>query len=192
MRRRFMETFKTPDLSDKRHKLRAIISRASVLQGQEFRLTSGGISNFFIDLKKTMLDPEGASLLADLLFDKIKGEDVDCVGGMETGAIPIVAAVCVRSWPEKPVKGFFIRKEAKGHGADQRVDGVLERGSRVILFEDVTTTGSSVMRAVDQARLFQCRILKVITVVDRLEGAEESFRKAEIAFEALFTRRDFI
>ena len=179
------------DLSYKRQKLRAIISRASLLRGREFRLTSGGSSDFFIDLKKTMLDPEGASLLADLLFDKIKCEDVDCIGGMETGAIPLVAAVCVRSWPEKPIKGFFIRKEAKGHGTDQRVDGLLERGSRVILFEDVTTTGSSVMRAVDLTRQFQCTILKVIAVVDRLEGAEENFRNAGIQFEALFTRRDF-
>src|SRR5215469_13921000 len=187
-----METRDPFDLSYKKQKLLGIIRRISLLQGQEFRLTSGGTSNFFIDLKKTMLDPEGASLLADLLFDKIKTEDVDCVGGMETGAIPMVAAVCARSWPEKPVKGFFIRKEAKGHGTDQRVDGVLERGSRVILLEDVTTTGSSVMRAVDQARLFQCAILKVITVVDRLEGAEDNFRNAGITFEALFTRRDFI
>ena len=186
-----METRETFDVSNKRQRLLAIIKAASLLQGREFRLTSGGSSNFFIDLKKTMLDPEGASLLADLLFDKIKAEDVDCVGGMETGAIPIVAAVCMRSWPEKPIKGFFIRKEAKGHGTDQRVDGVLDRGSRVILFEDVTTTGSSVMRAVDQARQFQCTILKVIAVVDRLEGAEENFRQAGITFEALFTRRDF-
>jgi len=181
----------TFDLSDKRQKLLAIISRASLLRGREFRLTSGGSSNFFIDLKKTMLDPEGASLLADLLFDKIKTEDVDCIGGMETGAIPIVATLCMRSWPEKPMRGFFIRKEAKGHGTDQRVDGLLERGSRVVLFEDVTTTGNSVMRAVDQARQFQCTILKVITVVDRLEGADENFRRAGITFEALFTRRDF-
>ena len=170
MRWHLMETRETFDLSYKREKLLAIISRASLLRGREFRLTSGGSSNFFIDLKKTMLDPEGASLLADLLFDKIRAEDVDCIGGMETGAIPIVAAVCMRSWPEKPIKGFFIRKEAKGHGTDQRVDGLLERGSRVILFEDVTTTGSSVMRAVDQTRLFQCTILKVIAVVDRLEA----------------------
>jgi orotate phosphoribosyltransferase len=187
----FMETRENFDLSYKRQKLLAIISRASLLQGREFRLTSGGSSNFFIDLKKTMLDPEGASLLADLLFDKIRTENVDCIGGMETGAIPIVAVVCMRSWPEKPVKGFFIRKEAKGHGTDQRVDGPLDRGSRVILFEDVTTTGSSVMRAVDQTRQFQCTVLKVIAVVDRLEGAVENFRKAGIIFEALFTRRDF-
>ncbi|MBV8131607.1 MAG: orotate phosphoribosyltransferase [Alphaproteobacteria bacterium] len=186
-----METRETFDLSYKRQKLLAIISRASLLQGREFRLTSGGSSNFFIDLKKTMLDPEGASLLADLLFDKIKTEDVDCIGGMATGAIPIVAVLCMRSWPEKPIKGFFIRKETKGHGTDQRVDGLLDRGSRVILFEDVTTTGSSVMRAVDEARQFQCTILKVIAVVDRLEGAKENFRQAGITFESLFTWRDF-
>ena len=186
-----MEAHENFDLFYKRQKLLAIIRRASLLQGREFRLTSGGSSNFFIDLKKTMLDPEGASLLADLLFDKIRTENVDCIGGMETGAIPIIAVVCMRSWPEKPVKGFFIRKEAKGHGTDQRVDGPLDRGSRVILFEDVTTTGSSLMRAVDQTRQFQCTVLKVIAVVDRLEGAVENFRKAGIIFEALFTRRDF-
>ena len=186
-----MGTDETFDLSYKRQKLLAIITRASLLQGREFRLTSGRSSNFFIDLKKTMFDPEGASLLADLLFEKIKAEDVDYVGGMEAGAIPIVATLCMRSWPEKPIKGFFIRKEAKGHGTDQLIDGLLERGARVILFEDVTTTGGSAMRAVDQTRQFQCTIVKVISVVDRLEGAEDNFRKAGIQFEALFTRRDF-
>jgi orotate phosphoribosyltransferase len=186
-----METRDPSDLSYKKQKLLAIISRFSLLRGREFRLTSGVSSNFFIDLKKTMLDPEGASLLADLLFDKIKAEDFDCVGGLETGAIPLVAGLCMRSWPEKPVRGFFIRKEAKGHGTDQQVEGRLERGSRVILMEDVTTTGGSAMRAVDQTRQLQCTVLKVITVVDRLEGAEETFRKAGITFEALFTRHDF-
>jgi len=186
-----METRETSDLPLKRQKLLAIIRRVSLLQGREFRLTSGGSSNFFIDLKKTMLDPEGASLLADLLFDKIKAEDVDCVGGMETGAIPIVASLCMRSWPEKPIRGFFIRKEAKGHGTDQRVDGILDRGARVVLLEDVTTTGSSVMRAVEETRLLECTILKVITVVDRLEGAEKNIHQAGITIEAIFKRRDF-
>ena len=138
-----------------------------------------------------MLDPEGASLLADLLFEMIRAEDVDCIGGMETGAIPLVAALCLRSWPERPLKGFFIRKEPKGHGTDQRVDGLLDPGSRVILFEDVTTTGGSALQAVDEARRNQCAIVKVITVVDRLEGAAENFGKAGIPFEALFTRCDF-
>jgi orotate phosphoribosyltransferase len=179
------------DFPRKRERLLAIIRRESLLQDRKFRLTSGGSSNFFFDLKKTMFDPEGSSLLADLLFDRIKDEDVDYIGGMEAGGIPIVAALSMRSWPEKPLKGFFVRKAAKGHGTDQRVDGFIERGSKVILFEDVTTTGGSAMQAVNQARQLECTILKVISVVDRLEGAEENFRAAGIEFQALFTWRDF-
>jgi orotate phosphoribosyltransferase len=184
-------TPETLDLPRKRERLLTIIRRESLLQGREFHLTSGRSSNFFIDLKKTMFDPEGASLLADLLFDRIRAEDVDYIGGMEAGGIPIVATLSMRSWPEKPLKGFFVRKAAKGHGTDQQVDGFIERGSKVVLFEDVTTTGGSAMRAVNQAQHYGCTILKVISVVDRLEGAEENFRAAGIKFEALFTRRDF-
>jgi orotate phosphoribosyltransferase len=184
----------TPPASDlpcKRERLLAIIRRESLLQNRDFRLSSGRSSNFFFDMKKTMFDPEGVSLLADLLFDAIRAEDVDYIGGLETGAIPIIAALCVRSWPEKPIRGFFVRREVKGHGTDQRVDGLLEKRSKVILFEDVTTTGGSVMQAVNQARQFECTILKVISVVDRLEGAAENFRAGGIKFEALFTWRDF-
>lgn len=142
-------------------------------------------------MKRTVFDPEGGALLADLLFDAIKAEDVEYVGGLETGAIPIVGALCARSWPEKPIRGFFVRKENKGHGTDQRVDGLLERGSKVILVEDVTTTGGSVMQAVEQARQFGCTILKVVSVVDRLEGAADNFRAAGLKFESMFTWRDF-
>jgi orotate phosphoribosyltransferase len=180
-----------PVLPEKRKRLRAIIGQQSLLQNRDFVLTSGRSSNFFFDMKRTMLDPEGASLLADLLFDAIKDENVEYIGGLETGAIPIVAALCARSWPEKPIKGFFIRKEVKGHGTDRRIDGLIEPGSKVILFEDVTTTGGSAMQAVDQARAIGCAIVKVVSVVDRLEGAEENFRAAGIRFHSLFTWRDF-
>jgi orotate phosphoribosyltransferase len=179
------------DPHEKREGLIAIIRRQSLLLNREFRLASGQSSNFFFDMKRTMFDPQGAALLADLLFDAIKAEDVEYVGGLETGAIPIVAALCARSWPHKPIKGFYVRKENKGHGTDQRIEGLLERGSRIILFEDVTTTGGSVMQAVDQARRLDCTILKVVSVVDRLEGAHGNFRAAGIKFESLFTWRDF-
>ena len=184
-------TSQITDLGQKRERLIAIIRRQSLLQNRDFVLVSGRSSNFFFDMKKTMFDPEGAALLADLLFDAIKAEDVEYVGGLETGAIPIVAALCARSWPEKPLKGFFVRKENKGHGTDQRIDGLLERGSKVILFEDVTTTGGSAMQAVDQARQLECTVLRVVSVVDRLEGAAENFRAAGIEFESVFTWRDF-
>jgi orotate phosphoribosyltransferase len=184
-------TTERSDLPRQRERLRDIIGRRSLLRGRDFILVSGRASNFFFDMKKTMFDPEGASLLADLLFDRLKTEDVEYIGGLETGAIPIVAALCVRSWPERPTKAFFVRKVVKGHGTDQRVDGLLERGSRVLLFEDVTTTGSSVMQAVRQVLQLECTVVKVISVVDRLEGAAENFRAAGIKFEALFTWRDF-
>jgi len=179
------------NLRHKRERLIAIIRRQSLLQNRDFVLASGRSSKFFFDMKRTMFDPEGAALLADLLFAAIKGDDVEYIGGLETGAIPIVAALCARSWPEKPLKGFFVRKENKGHGTDQRIDGLLQRGSKVILFEDVTTTGGSAMQAANQARQLDCTVLKVVSVVDRLEGAEENFRAAGIKLDSLFTWRDF-
>jgi orotate phosphoribosyltransferase len=179
------------DLADKKRELLAIIRRRSLLQNRDFTLSSGRSSNFFFDLKRTVFDPQAAPLLADLLFERIKDEAVDCIGGLETGAIPIVALLCARSWPEKPLKGFFVRKEMKGHGTDRRIDGLLDDGARVVLFEDVTTTGASTMHAVAAARAQGCTIVKVVSVVDRLEGAAENFRKAGIAFDSLFTWRDF-
>jgi orotate phosphoribosyltransferase len=179
------------NLRDKRERLISIIRRQSLLQDRDFVLASGRSSKFFFDMKRTMFDPEGAALLVDLLFAAIKGDDVEYIGGLETGAIPIVAALCARSWPEKPLKGFFVRKENKGHGTDQRIDGLLQRGAKVILFEDVTTTGGSAMQAVNQARQLDCTVLRVVSAVDRLEGAEENFRAAGIRFESVFTWRDF-
>ena len=179
------------DLADKKRQLLAIIRRRSLLRNRDFTLSSGRSSNFFFDMKRTMFDPQAAPLIADLLFDRIKSEGVDGIGGLETGAIPIVALLCARSWPEKPLKGFFVRKETKGHGTDQRIDGLLDEGARVVVFEDVTTTGASAMQAIDAAQAQGATIVKVISVVDRLEGAAENFRKAGVGFDSLFTWRDF-
>ena len=176
---------------EKRARLRDIIRARSLLAEGEFRLVSGRSSSYFFDMKKTMFDPEGAALLADLLYDSIAQEAVDYVGGIETGGIPLVSLVCRRSWPERPLKGFFVRKAMKGHGTDRRIDGYIEEGAKVVLFDDVTTTGGSVMTAVEAARERGCAIVKVLTVVDRLEGAAENFAKAGIRFEALYTRDDF-
>jgi orotate phosphoribosyltransferase len=177
--------------SEKRERLRVLIGERSLLRGRGFVLASGRPSTYFFDMKKTMFDPEGAALLSDLLFAMIRDDPVEYVGGLETGAIPLVTILCRRSWPEKPLHGFYVRKEGKGHGTDQMIDGRLERGARVVLCEDVTTTGGSVMQAAERVRALDCTILKIVTVVDRREGAAENFAKAGIRFEALFTREDF-
>ena len=175
-----------------RERLRILIGERALLRDRGFVLASGRTSSYFFDMKKVMFDPEGAALLADLLFDMIRDDPVEYIGGLETGAIPLVALVCRRSWPEKPVQGFFVRKEVKGHGTDRLVEGRIERGARVILFDDVTTTGGSVMQAALRVRAADCTILKFVTVVDRLEGAAGNFAEAGIKFEALFTRNDFV
>lgn len=175
----------------KRERLRALIAERSLLQNHGFVLASGRVSTYFFDMKKTMFDPEGAALLADLLFGMIRDDPVEYVGGLETGAIPLVALLCRRSWPDKPLHGFFVRKGEKGHGTDQRIDGRLERGAPVILFEDVTTTGGSVLQAAECVRALDCPVHKIVSVVDRLEGAAENFARIGMRFEALFTRDDF-
>ena len=95
------------DLPAKEARLLGIIRRNSLLQNRDFVLASGRSSSFFFDMKRTMFDPEGAALAAELLFERIKDEAVDYIGGLETGAIPIVAALCMRSWPEKPIERLF-------------------------------------------------------------------------------------
>jgi orotate phosphoribosyltransferase len=177
---------------DKRERLRRIIKERSLLTGSEFKLASRRQSGFFFDMKKTMFHPEGASLIADLIFEAISGDrDVGFIGGLEMGAVPIVAAVAMRSYPDRPISGFFVRKEAKDHGTKKLVDGCLDPGSKVILLEDVTTTGGSVMKAVQAVRDMGCTVERVVTIVDRLEGAAANLQKQGLELVPIFTARDF-
>lgn len=146
-----------------------------MLRGGTYRLSSGKDTNVFFDMKTTMLDPEGANLIATLLLECLKDEDVQGIGGMVMGAVPIVSVVCAKSFgTTRPLGGFFVRKEAKGHGTNRLIDGNIHRGMRVILVDDVTTTGSSVLRAVRAARDSGCIVHKVISVVDRCQGAGQA------------------
>jgi orotate phosphoribosyltransferase len=175
----------------KRQRLLEIIQAQSLLKNQDFLLSSGQESNYYFDMKRTTLDPEGGGLIADLLFDMISADNARFIGGLAMGAIPIVAAVSIRSWQERPIKGFFVRVEVKDHGTRELIQGFIEDGADVILLDDITTLGRSMMKAVRAVRERKCNILKVITVVDRLEGAEATFRREGIPFVPLFTTRDF-
>ena len=127
--------------------------------------------------------------MCDLLADE---RDVDAIGGLELGAVPIIAAVCARSWRARPVNGFVVRKEIKDHGTERKIDGNFKPDGAVVLFDDVTTKGGSVMQAVRAVRERGARVAKIITLVDRLEGAEENLGKEGIALVALYTTRDLL
>jgi len=177
-------------LAQKKSRLLEIIKQKSILKGT-FKLASGGTSDYYLDMRLTTFDAEGASLVGDLVYGMLADDDdVDAVGGLELGAVPITIAVCMASLAKRPLAGFVVRKETKGHGTDQKIDGNFRPGSTVALLEDVTTKGGSVMQAVRAVRARGARIKKIVTLVDRLEGAAENLTREGLDLEALFTVRD--
>jgi orotate phosphoribosyltransferase len=180
-------------LSDEKARLLAIIKHKSFLTGRQFKLTSGATSNYYLDMKPTTFDAEGAHLVAEIICRMLQDEpQVDSIGGLELGAVPMIAAVCARSWQDRPVAGFVVRKEQKGHGTDKKIDGNFKPGTTVVLFDDVTTKGGSVLQAVHAVREKGATVNKVITIVDRLEGAAENLQAEGITLVPIFTVRDLL
>ena len=174
-----------------RARLHAIIEEKSLLRGS-FTLASGRPSNYLFDMKKTMLDPEGINLLADAILEKTAGIKAAAIGGLAMGAVPIVIASILKSQnTSRPLKGFWVRKEQKDHGTKAAADGYIESGARVIIVEDVTTTGESVLKAVAEAKTRGCTIAAVVTILDRQEGARERLAAEGIELLAVFTKADF-
>jgi orotate phosphoribosyltransferase len=163
---------------------------------QKITLASGRESGFYFDMKPTMLNPEGANCLAELVINRLEGVKVDYIGGLALGAVPLIAAVCVLSASRsRPLPGFFVRKEIKDHGTKKLVEGVEDadlKGKSVVILDDVTTSGSSAMIAVETARKAGATIILVLSIVDRGEGATELYKKERIPFEALFTAEEFL
>jgi orotate phosphoribosyltransferase len=186
----------TVSKSASRARLFDIIHRRSFGRG-EITLASGRKSDYYINLKPTMLDPEGAALLAELTFDALKDDRLDYVGGLEMGAVPLAGAIAQLSWLKNhPIAAFFVRKKPKEHGARLAVEGLTPgeslRGKRIVIVEDVTTTGSSAIKALDAVRDAGGDVVLVYTMVDREEGATESFAQAGVPFRALYRASEFL
>jgi orotate phosphoribosyltransferase len=179
--------------STMREKAFNIIRERSFARGT-FLLASGRESNFYLDLKPTMFHPQGANLVARLLLDKLKDRPVDYVGGLEMGAVPLVTAVSLMSAEtDRPIPGFFVRKNVKDHGTQKRIEAARDlKGKNVVILEDVTTTGGSSLEAVLAAQEAGARVVLVLTVVDRREGAAEFFKEKGLAFEWLFGVDEFL
>jgi orotate phosphoribosyltransferase len=123
-----------------------------------------------------------------LILDKLKDAGVDAIGGPTLGADPVIGAVLALAAIENiPLVGFIVRKEAKEHGTQRVVEGPLQPGMRVAVFDDTVTTGGSLKRAIDQIEAVQCTVIKALAIVDRQEGAQQNFAQWGYPFQALFT-----
>lgn len=156
----------------------------------EFQLASGATSDYYIDGKYTTLHPEGVLQIAHLMLDRLDGRGLDAVGGVTLGGDPIVGAIAAISHERgKPLQAFIIRKQSKDHGTMRMIEGFeLAPGMKVAVVEDVVSTGGSALRAIDSVEATGAKVTSVLTVVDRVMGANEAFEKRGIGYDALFTK----
>ena len=176
-----------------RRRLIQIASERSLLRDADVTLASGASSTFYFDMKPTAFHPEGASLMARLILDELADIDADYVGGLEMGAVPLVACVIQQGFPGHPLRGFFVRKRPKDHGTRRLIEGLGPEdslaGKTAALLEDVTTTGGSALKAVAAARDEGASAPAVVTVLDRMEGAADALREENVDLRAILTSR---
>jgi len=167
--------------------------RHKALKFGDFTLASGKKARYYLDGKQVTLDPHGAQLVAEGILDLLEADNMPAaVGGMSIGADPITAAVVTMSAVRgTPIAGFMIRKQPKGHGTNQYVEGPVRPDDRVVIVEDVVTTGGSSLEAIERAEAFGLKIVRVIAVIDRMEGGAEAFARRGCKFSSLLTIRDF-
>jgi orotate phosphoribosyltransferase len=173
-----------------RERLKHLLKEHSLMFG-DFTLVSGKKSSFYFDSKKTTLRPEGAYLVAAEILGLLRhhGIEADAIGGMTLGVDPIVCPVAALSHIEGPaLPAFIVRKEAKEHGTGRQIEGDLKPGSRVIVVDDVVTTGGSTLRAIEAVEAAGHEVVAVICLVDREEGGSEKLSKWP--FFRIFNRQD--
>ena len=180
----------TTDLTTLRQKLLDLFCRLAYQEG-DFVLSSGQQSSYYINGKQVTLDPQGALAMARLLLPMLP-KDTQAVAGLTLGADPIVSAVSVVSvYENRPIPALIIRKEAKGHGTMAYIEGPsLPQGAKVVVLEDVVTTGQSALKAVERLQAAGYTVDRVISLIDRLQGGGALYESTGLQFEALFTIED--
>ncbi len=158
-----------------------------------FELASGKKSNLYIDCRKTTKNARGAYLIGNIIYDKISNLGVDAIGGLTMGADPVADAVAYTSVIKgKLINSFSVRKKAKEHGLKRVIEGDVKNGDRVVIVDDVATTGQSTIEAIENARAGGLHVVKVIILVDRQEGGRENILKHNVDFEAILTKQDLL
>ncbi|MCA9629019.1 MAG: orotate phosphoribosyltransferase [Myxococcales bacterium] len=182
-------------MSHRRQRLLELLRERSFAR-KKVILASGRESDFFIDCKQTVLTAEGHALVGELMFDLLSElPECDAVGGVELGGCPLASAVSLVSHQRgRDLPALYIRKQRKDHGSAKMVEGdkALKPGLRVVMLEDVVTTGGSSLRAVETLRAEGAEVVGIAALVDRLEGGAETILGGGLAFKPLYTRKDFI
>jgi orotate phosphoribosyltransferase len=176
-----------------RERLLKLLSEKSFMYSEEptFKLASGKMSSYYINCKKTAYDPEGIDLIGKIFFEMAEKHSPDGIGGLTLGADPIAVSAAGESFRQgKPLKAFVVRKQAKDHGTKLPVEGDMKPGERVVIIEDVITTGGSALTAVKAARAFGLEVATVIALVDRQEGGREAIEAESVPVESVFTKEE--
>lgn len=182
-------------MDEMKKRLAEIIARRSFKYSDDppFTLTSGRRSNFYFDCKPTTLDPEGMNLIGSIIFDMLDDSEVTAAGGMTLGADPIANALSLISYQRgKPIKSFIVRKDVKGHGTKSKIEGDVRPGEKVVIIDDVITTGASTIAAIERAKEEGLVIDRVIVLIDREEGALENIEKYTERVDSILTRTDIM
>ncbi|MCP4150574.1 MAG: orotate phosphoribosyltransferase [bacterium] len=180
-------------MQEMKNRLKEILLKKSVISGREFTLASGKTSDFYVDARITTLDAEGAYLCGTIFLDMLKGFKVDAVGGYSIGADPIVTAIALRSFQAKtPIDAFIIRKEEKSYGTGKIIEGNFPKNGTVAIFDDVVTSGGSILKGADRVKDQGGTVAVVMAVIDREDGGKEKIEAAGYKFLSIFTKKDLI
>jgi len=169
-----------------KEELKQLLFETGAVKTGDFILSSGKHSNLYIDCRKVTLHPRGARLIAGIILEKIKGQKIDAIGGLTLGADPITSSVVTLS----DIPGFIVRKKEKEHGTRQKIEGLLAPGWKVLVVEDVATSGASALQAIEAVEAAGAKVMKVIAVVDREEGATEALKNYN--FDPIFKKSELV
>ncbi|MBI5144580.1 MAG: orotate phosphoribosyltransferase [Candidatus Omnitrophica bacterium] len=174
-----------------KERLRQLLLKEALKKGK-FTLSSGKISNYYLDGRIITLSPEGAYLVASIILDYIKDKDIVAIGGPTLGADPMVGAIAALSHLQKiPLRTFIVRKSAKEHGTQRQIEGpALKKEDKVILIDDVATTGKALIEAKNALQELGVKVDTAIVIVDRNEGARENLAKVGLKLESIFNIKD--
>lgn len=179
-------------ITELKRQLYDLLQKDALKRGS-FVLSSGKTSTYYLDGRIITLTPQGAYLVASIILEMTRDSNITAIGGPTLGADPIVGALaCLSHQRQVPLKTFIVRKQAKEHGMQRQIEGpALQRGERVVIVDDVATTGKAMIEAKEALDKAGVVIEKAVVIVDRNEGAKENLEKLGIVLEPIFSIKDF-